>query len=136
MGPRCWLQPGSTDDGGTVKNTAGTEVGVALYGSKATLRDASIYSGGAEGMIVGTNSDRGSAVEVFDSEVTGATDGIVLSGSSTLALHNTQVSGAIAGLRAYDGQLTTQGGRIYGGTNGMWRIACYGGEPSVLPQPD
>lgn len=122
-----------TMSGGTVKNTAGTEVGVALYGSKGTVRDASIYSGGAEGMIVGTNSDRGSAVEVFDSDVTGATDGIVLSGSSTLALHNTQVSGANAGLRAYDGQLTTQGGRIYGGTNGIvaYRLPTVD-NPSVL----
>lgn len=122
-----------TMNGGTVKNTAGTEVGVALYGSQGTLRDASIYSGGAQGMIVGTNSDRGSAAEVFDSEVTGATDGIVLSGSSTLALHNTQVSGADAGLRAFDGQLTTQGGRIYGGTNGIvaYRLPTVD-NPSVL----
>ncbi|MBA1429326.1 autotransporter outer membrane beta-barrel domain-containing protein [Pseudomonas orientalis] len=122
-----------TMNGGTVKNTAGKEVGVALYGSKGTLRDASVSSGGAEGMIVGTQSNRGSTVEVFDSTISGGTDGIVLSGSSTLALNNTQVSGEKAGLRAYDGQLTAQGGRIYGGTNGIvaYRLPTVD-NPSVL----
>ncbi|WP_242527088.1 MULTISPECIES: autotransporter outer membrane beta-barrel domain-containing protein [Pseudomonas] len=120
-------------NGGTVKNTAGKEVGVALYGSKGTLRDASVYSSGAAGMIVGTQSNRGSTVEVSDSTITGGTDGILLSGSSTLFLNNTQVSGAKAGLSAYDGQLTTQGGRIYGGTNGIvaYRLPTVD-NPSVL----
>lgn len=122
-----------TMNGGKVRNTAGQEVGVALYGSKGTLRDVSIFSGGAQGLVVGTQSNRGSTVEVFDSTITGGTFGIGLGGASTLFLSNTQVSGANAGLRAYDGQLTTQGGRIYGGTNGIvaYRLPTMD-NPSVL----
>jgi outer membrane autotransporter protein len=119
-------------NGGRVQ-ASGTEVGVSLYGSEATVNDAHISSDGAIGMIVGTEGARGSSAVVSNSLVEGATDAIVLSGPSSLILNGTQVNGGQVGLKSFDGQLTTQNSRIFGGANGIVAYRLPGQDnPSVL----
>lgn len=112
---------GSTFDmtGGRVISTLPGATAVSLYGSQATVRDAHISSTGGKGLIVGTRGGEPSHATVLNSKVEGATDGILLSGASTLALENTDVYGGQTGLTAFDGQLTAQNSRIVGGTNGI-----------------
>lgn len=119
--------------GGQVKTTLDGEVGVALYGSQANIDGVYISSAGGAGMIVGSLSTQGSSVQVSNSLIEGATDGILLNGSSTLTLDHTNVYGGTTGLSSYDGQLTANNSLIVGGTNGIvaYRLPTQD-NPSVL----
>jgi len=119
--------------GGQVKTTLDGEVGVALYGSQANIDGAYISSAGGAGMIVGSLSTQGSSVQISNSLIEGATDGILLNGSSTLTLDRTNVYGGKTGLSSYDGQLTANNSLIVGGTNGIvaYRLPTQD-NPSIL----
>ncbi len=104
-------------NGGRVQ--AGNEVGVSLYGSNATIRDAHISSGRSTGLIVGTVDNRASTATVFNTSIEGATQGVILNGSSVLSLNNSEVRGGEQGLLAVDGQLIANQSRITGATNGI-----------------
>lgn len=104
-------------NGGRV--AAGNEVGVSLYGSEATIRDAHISSEGSTGLIVGTEDNRSSTADVFNTLIEGATQGVILNGSSVLTLNGSEVIGGEQGLLAIDGQLIANQSRITGATNGI-----------------
>ena len=104
-------------NGGRV--AAGNEVGVSLYGSEATIRDAHISSAGSTGLIVGSEDRRGSTADVFNTLIEGATQGVILNGSSVLTLNGSEVIGGEQGLLAVDGQLIANQSRITGATNGI-----------------
>lgn len=105
-------------NGGEV--VAGSEHGVRLYGSQATIRDARISSASGIGMIVGEQDGVGSHARVSNSRIEGATYGVNLGRESTLQMTNTDVIGGEFGILAIDGNLTAQGGSITGGTNGLY----------------
>ncbi|UII72914.1 autotransporter outer membrane beta-barrel domain-containing protein [Pseudomonas sp. HN11] len=105
-------------NGGEV--VAGSEHGVRLYGSQATIRDAQISSASGIGMIVGEQDGVGSHAQVSNSRIEGATYGVNLGRESTLQMTNTDVIGGEFGMLAIDGNLTAQGGSITGGTNGLY----------------
>lgn len=105
-------------NGGEV--VAGTEHGVRLYGSQATIRDAQISSASGIGMIVGEQDGVGSHAQVSNSRIEGATYGVNLGRESTLEMTDTDVVGGEFGILAIDGNLTAQGGSITGGTNGLY----------------
>jgi hypothetical protein len=104
-------------NGGRVQ--AGNEVGVSLYGSNAAIRDAHISSEGATGLIVGSHDTRGSTADVFNTLIEGATQGVILNGTSALTLNNSEVIGGEQGLLAVDGQLIANQSRITGATHGI-----------------
>lgn len=104
-------------NGGSVKGDRG--IGVALYGSNATIRDGYISSEYATGLAVGSLDTLGSTADVFNTLIEGATQGVILSGSSVLTLNNSEVRGVEQGLLGVDGQLTANQSRITGATNGI-----------------
>lgn len=104
-------------NGGSVKGDRG--IGVALYGSNATIRDGYISSEYATGLAVGSLDTLGSTADVFNTLIEGATQGVILSGSSVLTLNNSEVRGGEQGLLGVDGQLTANQSRITGATNGI-----------------
>ncbi|PMV18561.1 MULTISPECIES: autotransporter outer membrane beta-barrel domain-containing protein [unclassified Pseudomonas] len=105
-------------NGGEV--VAGSEHGVQLYGSQATIRDAHISSASGIGMIVGEHAAAGSHAQVSNSRIEGATYGVNLGRESTLQMTSTDVLGGEFGILAIDGNLAAQGGSITGGTNGLY----------------
>ena len=104
-------------NGGRVQ--AGNEVGVSLYDSYASIRDAHISSDRSIGLIVGSQGAQGSTADVFNTLIEGATQGVILNGASVLTLNNSEVIGGEQGLLAVDGNLNANQSRITGATNGI-----------------
>lgn len=112
-----------TATGGTFTGRNGIS-GIELTNSRGTVSGVQVSSdriGMAINRLAGTTS--GSTAVVTDSQISGGTVGVQITGGSTLELRNTQVTGtglSSTGLRYFGGDVrATNGSRIIGGQTGV-----------------
>lgn len=106
---------------GSTVNGDGTEPGVSLYGSTATITGSTITSNEI-GLRVAAYLDTGSAAQVFSSTITGMTRGATVSHLSQLEMTDTTLlaNGADGiGLEVFNGTASALRGTIVGGLNGI-----------------
>ena len=119
---------------GSTVNGDGTEPGVSLYGSTATITGSTINSNEI-GLRVAADTGVGSAVQVFSSTITGMTRGATVSQLSRLEMTDTTLlaNGADGiGLEVFNGTASAVRGTIVGGLNGIQVFDYFNPEDTLI----
>ena len=102
----------------------GRFIGVQMTGGDATVNGSTI-SGSSQGMTIGQG--QGSAnptkAQVFNSQITGGSFGVLVSPTAILYLENSNVSGTglnSTGIATFGGNVSAVGSSISGTQNGFW----------------
>ena len=106
---------------GSTVNGNGTEPGVSLYGSKATITGSTLTSDGIA-LRVAADTVTGSVAQVFSSTITGMSRGATVSHLSLLEMTDTTLLANAAdgiGLEVFNGNASAVRGTIVGGLNGI-----------------
>ncbi|WP_278940008.1 autotransporter outer membrane beta-barrel domain-containing protein [Pseudomonas helleri] len=115
---------------GSVVNAQGSEAGIYLRDSEATVSSSSITSS-SSGLVVTQNvgTGIGSKATVNDSAITGGLQGVIVGGLSSVMLNRTAVTATDAkgfGLQMAGGQATAIDSSITGGNHGVLVLIAEG----------
>lgn len=117
---------------GSVVNAQGSEAGIYLRDSEATVSSSSITSS-SSGLVVTQNvgTGIGSKATVTDSAITGGLQGVIVGGLSSVVLNRTAVTATDAkgfGLQMAGGQATAIDSSITGGNHGVLVLIAEGSD--------